>query len=217
MRVRIHCPFCNQQYDLDEFREGLEVECAACSQKFTLQAALFDGNVKADTPSANSIYIPREPVEKPHDEKPRDEKKNVAKASGVSIKSDAPDRNVLSFILAVILFAGSVIAFACGIAENNRSSDISSDKTKSYDYYGALLTHLQYKATLELLAETKKMKQEMERQTRKQTAMLYFIVSACLFAGGAIVVAIRENHSVAVWALTHGKQSGGNPKDAPKA
>lgn len=212
MKVRIHCPFCNQQYDLDEFQEGQEVECAACSQKFTLQAALFDGNVNDGALSANRICPSGKPVQKDHAEK-----KNIANGRGVARKSDTPDRNILSFIFAVLLFTGSVVAFLYGYSENNSSSYDSSKYDKHYDYSGDLLTHLQYKATLELLAETKEMKRELERQTRKQTALLYFIISACLFAGGSIIVAIRENNAVAVWSLTYGKHPGGNSKDARKA
>ena len=46
MSVRIHCPFCDQKYDLDDFKEGIEVECASCAQKFTLEMSLIDTTVE---------------------------------------------------------------------------------------------------------------------------------------------------------------------------
>ena len=224
MSIRIHCPFCDQHYDMDEFREGLEVECAACSQKFTLQPSLFDGNVDADTPSENSIYLPPQVRNEPETPLPR-RKSGGAKRRGVSVSSpaggesgsktpleyDMPRRNVLSFVPALILLLGSIIAFIRGCHEINRYTYISPYH-KSYDYVGDLIPHLHYRATLELLAETKELRDDIKEQSAKQKGEMYFIISACLFAGWVIALAIRENTEVVIWAAKREKRSDGTPK-----
>jgi hypothetical protein len=42
MKVLIKCPFCNQRYELDEFREGQEAECENCHRSFTICMAVLD-------------------------------------------------------------------------------------------------------------------------------------------------------------------------------
>ena len=224
MSIRIHCPFCDQHYDMDEFLEGLEVECAACSQKFTLQPSLFDGNVDADTPSENSIYLPPPIRNEPDTPLPR-RKSGSSKHSGASASSpavgesgpktpleyDMPRRNVLSFVPALILLLGSIIAFIRGCYEINRYTYLSPYH-KSYDYVGDLIPHLHYRATLEILAETQKLRDDIKEQSAKQNGEMYFIISACLFAGWVIALAIRENTEVAIWAAKREKRSDGAPK-----
>jgi len=58
MSVQIHCPYCNQKYDLDEFMEGAKVECAKCSQKFTLDMMLVDANDRAPEKPPRSTPVP---------------------------------------------------------------------------------------------------------------------------------------------------------------
>lgn len=42
MSIIIHCPFCNQKYELKEFVEGADCECEKCHQSFTLNAYVID-------------------------------------------------------------------------------------------------------------------------------------------------------------------------------
>ena len=61
MSVRIHCPFCGQKYDLDDFREGEDAECTKCSQKFTLVSSLIDvAEQNHETPQSHQMFsIPK--------------------------------------------------------------------------------------------------------------------------------------------------------------
>ena len=213
MSVRIHCPFCDQKYDLDDFKEGVEVECAKCSQKFTLEMSLIDttGEVKAN----NSA--PRVNRDTPQPPASRNQiKENTvasAKANNPKKPSDAAKpRRMLSLLLAIGMFIGSVIAFING-CDRIGYSPYRSTYHDEYDYYGDLIPHLHYKASLKQLEEMKEIRYYLHRQTEQQKALLYFIVSACLFAGASIVTAVRETTSALVKAMDAGNSAPISPKD----
>ena len=58
MSITIHCPYCNQRYELDDFKEGAKVECAKCSQKFTLDLMLVDVDTKTQGKPLISSTVP---------------------------------------------------------------------------------------------------------------------------------------------------------------
>ena len=73
MSVRIHCPFCDQKYDLDDFKEGVEVECVSCAQKFTLEMSLIDTTGKTGGADVGKTVAPVSAAPRPPqkaDEKP---------------------------------------------------------------------------------------------------------------------------------------------------
>ena len=41
MNTTIRCPFCEQEYEIENFKEGSEVECAKCKNSFTLETFLI--------------------------------------------------------------------------------------------------------------------------------------------------------------------------------
>ena len=107
MSVRIHCPFCNQKYDLDDFKEGAKVECANCSQKFTLDMMLVDANIR--TPEKKPVPPP---VSDTQTEKPQFFKKALPEKTPKEDKSSMPNKtwtlsglftNVLLVFIAVLL------------------------------------------------------------------------------------------------------------------
>lgn len=49
MKTTIHCPFCGQAYELDDFVDGAEVECGKCNQEFTLSLSVIDAESPMDT------------------------------------------------------------------------------------------------------------------------------------------------------------------------
>ena len=52
MSIRIQCPFCEQRFELDEFREGVEfdIECPQCGKVFTLEMQPSDAQSGQDAP-----------------------------------------------------------------------------------------------------------------------------------------------------------------------
>lgn len=90
MKYAIKCPFCNQQYELDEFIEGQEAECENCHRSFTICMSILDvsvgqhphnnnettkdqkqkndiktiSSVKVDVPNVNSVENNRENIDK---------------------------------------------------------------------------------------------------------------------------------------------------------
>jgi tetratricopeptide (TPR) repeat protein len=49
MNVKLHCPFCGQKYELEDFKEGAEVECEKCMRVFKLERKLLDSCVPTAT------------------------------------------------------------------------------------------------------------------------------------------------------------------------
>ena len=57
MKYTVKCPFCNQRYELDEFKEGQEAECENCHRSFTICMAVLDVSVKHQSNNNNATTI----------------------------------------------------------------------------------------------------------------------------------------------------------------
>lgn len=198
MSVRILCPFCDQKYDLDDFREGVEVECTKCSQKFTLEMSLIDttGEFKANNsaPRVNRDTPPLPPASHSQikENTVTSSKENNPKKPSCAAES----RSTLSLFLAVGMFIGSVIAFING-CDGIMYSPPRSTYHDKYRYYGEI--------ELNLI--------RLNKQTEQQKALLSFIVSACLFAGASIVTAVRESTTAFMEVIEAGTPSTTSSKD----
>lgn len=113
MSVRIHCPFCDQKYDLDDFKEGVEVECAKCSQKFTLEMSLIDTTGDSGGIAGRKTSIPIVPESPPVQKvpgKPDGEEKKSSTPPPKETKKEPGSREKRGFPISTICQAGSFLA-----------------------------------------------------------------------------------------------------------
>lgn len=191
------CPYCGEELrGLDSQYRGKGIRCKFCGAAFIA----FDD-------FGRKIQSAPEKEQEPEGMKPEavqktlsSKQKLVERIEGGEVDSRQIQKNSNKMIkskktlfLAAAMFIGSALAFIGGISagEDRHIYEYSSE----YNYYGDLIPHLHYKATLELLAEAKEIKHQIQQETATQKANLLFLLSGCLFAGGSIVVAIRECQS----------------------
>lgn len=113
MSVRIHCPFCNQPYDVDDFSEEVVIECANCSLKFPLDKTLVDSMEQSEENPAFSASAPSGQERtsfKPHIRNNAVETPEIERREERSISVPGPSgklslilTNVLLLIVAIIL------------------------------------------------------------------------------------------------------------------
>ena len=82
MKYAIKCPFCNQRYELDEFKEGQEAECENCHRSFTICMAVLDVSIKHQP--NNNITITTD-----------NKQNNIKHAEATYPKTDKPNENPL--------------------------------------------------------------------------------------------------------------------------
>ena len=57
MKIAIKCPFCGEQYELEQFEEGLEAECEKCGNTFTISMNMLDMSPKTNNGASQKINI----------------------------------------------------------------------------------------------------------------------------------------------------------------
>lgn len=113
MSVRIHCPFCDQKYDLDDFKEGVEVECASCAQKFTLEMSLIGTTGETGGADVGKTVAPVSAAPRPPqkaDEKPGGEERKPDAQPSKEKTSDIGGRERRRFPISTICQMGSFLA-----------------------------------------------------------------------------------------------------------
>lgn len=61
MTVQIHCPFCEETYDLDEFPEGAHTICERCGHEFVIDMSVVGPGAK----SSQTTQVPPAPPKPP--------------------------------------------------------------------------------------------------------------------------------------------------------
>lgn len=61
MTVQIHCPFCEEMYDLDEFPEGAHTICERCGHEFIIDMSVVGPGAK----SSQTTQVPPKPPKPP--------------------------------------------------------------------------------------------------------------------------------------------------------
>lgn len=61
MTVQIHCPFCEETYDLDEFPEGVHTICERCGHEFVIDMSVVGPGAK----SSQTTQVPPAPPKPP--------------------------------------------------------------------------------------------------------------------------------------------------------
>lgn len=62
MTVQIHCPFCEETYDLDEFPEGAHTICERCGHEFVIDMSVVGPGAKSSQTTQVPPAPPRPPV-----------------------------------------------------------------------------------------------------------------------------------------------------------
>ena len=52
--VKVHCPFCNQKYEVEDLEGEAEVVCVQCGRKFTLKPSMINSNEGGNVESGES-------------------------------------------------------------------------------------------------------------------------------------------------------------------
>lgn len=192
MSLNAMCPFCNQNYEIEKSQINMEVTCVKCGQNFML-----------DT---HTVKVTEEPKPQPPSQSSvQPEQKTLRQHITQAIKknswvSKVRDKGAFSLALAIMMLIASGVSFKMGIDAKKLYRSYPDYRTdhKSYNYYGDLISHLHYKAALEVLAETERINDKVDRaiyyiekDASSSQAVLYYILSACLFAGASTVLTIR--------------------------
>ena len=110
MSVRIHCPYCNQNYVMEQLQEGFQVQCSKCGKAFTVTSKLLNTNLPMQAQSSAKTQ-PNEDIAS-----------SRKSSSNTFIK-------VLFFLITVLLFIlGLLITRLTNIAEQHlrQTSEINT-------------------------------------------------------------------------------------------
>lgn len=96
MNTTIICPICGFRAQIDDFVEGITVECPKCGEKFSLDASVIDTEHDAVPPQTPPI-LPPPPVDRPTEQAKKEEEfpqgkqiVNAESAKGSQKRSQGP-------------------------------------------------------------------------------------------------------------------------------
>ena len=112
----IHCPKCNQEYELDESIVGCSVQCAVCDTRFVAQYPKYPDDIQTPGDSGN-VNVEEKNAEMP-DRKKRKDRKRVFLI-------------VLSmFLLICIVFAVIVISALNATFKDKKNTELAMTQIK---------------------------------------------------------------------------------------
>ena len=122
---------------------------------------------------------------------PKAETQKEVTANAGKPKSKAASHTAMLLIISAIMFILAGLSFFYGYEELHKEYGFPSNR-KSYDYYGDLIPHLHYKATVELLGEVQLSEYFIKYGTRKIQGTLYMLISAVFFSSGCLILVVRK-------------------------
>ena len=160
--MKSECPYCAVRYEIDDRYLGKTVTCPKCRKSFV--------------------------VKKKQPKQPQAVVQPSAQVTGKTVKKkifEMVDRWFF-IVMALTMFLCSILAVSTGL-DRRSVNPVYPEQYEKYDYHGDLITHLHYKATLDLKYEVKKEAYMNRIRSSHQEAVLYFILAGVLFSGSMIV------------------------------
>ena len=160
--MKSECPYCAVRYEIDDCYLGTTVTCPQCRKSFVVKMKQPEQPQAVVQPGAQ-----------------------VTGKTGKKKIIDVVDRWFFK-VMALTMFLCSILAVSTGL-DRRLVNSVYPEQYDKYDYHGDLISHLHYKATLDLKYEVEKEAYRNGIRSSHQEAVLYFILAGVLFSGSMIV------------------------------